>query len=64
MKEIADFHIRPAHVDDVPIILQLIRDLQRTSAHRRKSPRRKNSSSMFCSVDDRRRKCFWRLKET
>jgi GNAT superfamily N-acetyltransferase len=27
MKEIADFHIRPAHVDDVPIILELIRDL-------------------------------------
>src|SRR3954463_11760677 len=27
MKETADFHIRPAHVDDVPIILELIRDL-------------------------------------
>ena len=27
MKEIADFHIRPARVDDVPVILQLIRDL-------------------------------------
>ena len=27
MKEIADFHIRPARVDDVPIILELIRDL-------------------------------------
>ena len=27
MKEITDFQIRPAHVADVPIILQLIRDL-------------------------------------
>ena len=27
MKEIADFEIRPAGVDDVPVILQLIRDL-------------------------------------
>jgi len=27
MKELADFQIRPAHVEDVPIILQLIRDL-------------------------------------
>ena len=27
MKEITDFQIRPARVDDVPIILQLIRDL-------------------------------------
>ena len=27
MKERADFQIRPAHVDDVPIILELIRDL-------------------------------------
>ena len=27
MKDIADFHIRPARVDDVSVILQLIRDL-------------------------------------
>jgi GNAT superfamily N-acetyltransferase len=27
MKEVADFQIRPARVDDVPVILQLIRDL-------------------------------------
>jgi GNAT superfamily N-acetyltransferase len=27
MKEHRDFQIRPAHVDDVPIILELIRDL-------------------------------------
>src|SRR6478736_6148417 len=27
MKEISDFQIRPARVEDVPIILQLIRDL-------------------------------------
>ena len=27
MKEITDFQIRPARVQDVPIILQLIRDL-------------------------------------
>jgi GNAT superfamily N-acetyltransferase len=27
MKEVADFQIRPAHVEDVPIILELIRDL-------------------------------------
>ena len=27
MKEHLDFQIRPAHVDDVPIILELIRDL-------------------------------------
>src|SRR5437870_9275819 len=27
MKEVADFEIRSAHVEDVPIILQLIRDL-------------------------------------
>jgi GNAT superfamily N-acetyltransferase len=27
MKELADFQIRPARVDDVPIILELIRDL-------------------------------------
>src|SRR5213593_2879230 len=27
MKEVADFQIRPARVEDVPIILQLIRDL-------------------------------------
>ena len=27
MKERGDFQIRPAHVEDVPIILQLIRDL-------------------------------------
>jgi N-acetylglutamate synthase-like GNAT family acetyltransferase len=27
MKELADFEIRPARVQDVPVILQLIRDL-------------------------------------
>ena len=27
MKECADFQIRPARVEDVPVILQLIRDL-------------------------------------
>jgi hypothetical protein len=27
MKGVVDFQIRPARVDDVPIILQLIRDL-------------------------------------
>ena len=27
MKEVADFHIRPARIEDAPIILELIRDL-------------------------------------
>ena len=27
MKAVAEFQIRPAHVEDVPVILQLIRDL-------------------------------------
>ena len=34
MKERTDFEIRPAHVNDVPIILQLIRDL----AHYERAP--------------------------
>ena len=37
---------------------------RRTSARRMRSPRRKNSSLMFYSVNDRRQKFFWRLKES
>ncbi len=64
MKNVANLQIRPARVEDVQVILQLIRDLATYERAPDEVTRDgENSLSMFCSAKSRWRKCFSRLKE-
>ena len=63
MNTIENFQIRSARVDDVPIILELIRDLATYERAPDEVTATEEQLVMFCSVNGRRRKCFWRLKE-
>ena len=63
MKTPIDFQIRPAHVEDVPIILQLIRDL---ATYERAPDEVTATEEQLVDVlfgNGRRRKFFSRLKE-
>ena len=63
MKTPTEFKTRPAHVEDVPVILQLIRDLATYERAPDEVTAKQGYLSMFYSGNVRRRKFFSPLKE-